>query len=185
MDDKQIVDLYWERNEKAISATAAKYGGYCYSVANNILNNRADAEECVNDTYLSAWNSMPPHRPSVLSTFLGKITRRISIDKWRKSGAEKRGGGQPTVVLDELSECIPDKNSVEHAVDAQILADVINSFVKSLSDKDRHVFLCRYFYLDSVESIAARFGYSQSKVKSMLYRTRQKLRTRLEKEGLE
>ncbi len=185
MDDKQIVDLYWERSEKAINETAVKYGGYCYSVANNILNNRADAEECVNDTYLSAWNSMPPHRPSVLSTFLGKITRRISIDKWRKSGAEKRGGGQTAVVLDELSECIPDKNSVEHTVDAQILADVINSFVKGLSDKDRHVFLCRYFYLDSVESIAARFGYSQSKVKSMLYRTRQKLRTRLEKEGLE
>lgn len=184
MDDKQIVDLYWERNEKAISATAAKYGGYCYSVANNILNNRADAEECVNDTYLSAWNSIPPHRPSVLSTFLGKITRRISIDKWRKSGAEKRGGGQTAVVLDELSECIPDKNSVEQAVEAQILADVINSFVKDLSDKERRVFLCRYFYLDSVESIAARFGYSQSKVKSVLHRTRQKLRTRLEKEGL-
>lgn len=184
MDDKQIVDLYWERNEKAINATAAKYSDYCYSVANNILNNRADAEECVNDTYLSAWNSMPPHRPSVLSTFLGKITRRISIDKWRKSSAEKRGGGQTAIVLDELSECISDKNSVEHAVDAQILADVINSFVKDLSDKDRHVFLCRYFYLDSVESIADRFGYSQSKVKSTLHRTRQKLRTRLEKEGL-
>lgn len=184
MDDKQIVDLYWERSEKAIAETAAKYGGYCYSVANNILNNRADAEECVNDTYLSAWNSMPPHRPSVLSTFLGKITRRISIDKWRKSGAEKRGGGQTAIVLDELSECIPDKSSVEHAVDTQILADVINSFVKDLSDKDRHVFLCRYFYLDSVESIADRFGYSQSKVKSTLHRTRQKLRARLEKEGL-
>lgn len=185
MDDKQIVDLYWERSEKAITETDAKYGGYCYSVANNILNNHADAEECVNDTYLSAWNSMPPHRPSVLSTFLGKITRRISIDKWRKSGAEKRGGGQTAVVLDELSECIPDKSSVEHAVDAQILSDVINSFVKDLSDKDRHVFLCRYFYLDSVESISDRFGYSHSKVKSTLHRTRQKLRARLEKEGLE
>ncbi len=184
MDDKQIVDLYWERNEKAINATAVKYGGYCYSVAVNILNNPADAEECVNDTYLSAWNSIPPHRPSVLSTFLGKITRRISIDKWRKSGAEKRGGGQTAVVLDELAECIPDKNRVEQAVEAQILADVINSFVKDLQDKDRRVFLCRYFYLDSVESIAERFGYSQSKVKSMLHRTRQKLRTRLEKEGL-
>lgn len=184
MDDKQIVDLYWERSEKAIKETAAKYGGYCYSIAINILNNSADAEECINDTYLSAWNSIPPHRPSVLSTFLGKITRHISIDKWRKSNAEKRGGGQTAIVLDELSECIPDKNSIEHTVEAQFLADIINSFVGDLQDKDRRVFLCRYFYLDSVESIADRFGYSQSKVKSMLHRTRQKLRTRLEKEGL-
>lgn len=184
MDDKQIVDLYWERSEKAIKETAAKYGGYCYSIAINILNNSADAEECINDTYLSAWNSIPPHRPSVLSTFLGKITRRISIDKWRKSNAEKRGGGQTAIVLDELSECIPDKNSIEHTVEAQFLADIINSFVEDLQDKDRRVFLCRYFYLDSVESIAERFGYSQSKVKSILHRTRQKLRTRLEKEGL-
>lgn len=184
MDDKQIVDLYWERSEKAIKETAAKYGGYCYSIAINILNNSADAEECINDTYLSAWNSIPPHRPSVLSTFLGKITRRISIDKWRKSNAEKRGGGQTAIVLDELSECIPDKNSIEYTVEAQFLADIINSFVGDLQDKDRRVFLCRYFYLDSVESIAERFGYSQSKVKSILHRTRQKLRTRLEKEGL-
>ena len=184
MDDKQIVDLYWERSEKAIKETAAKYGGYCYSIAINILNNSADAEECINDTYLSAWYSIPPHRPSVLSTFLGKITRHISIDKWRKSNAEKRGGGQTAIVLDELSECIPDKNSIEHTVEAQFLADIINSFVGDLQDKDRRVFLCRYFYLDSVESIADRFGYSQSKVKSMLHRTRQKLRTRLEKEGL-
>lgn len=184
MDDKQIVDLYWERSEKAINETAVKYGGYCYSVANNILNNRADAEECVNDTYLSAWNSMPPHRPSVLSTFLGKITRRLSIDKWRKSGAEKRGGGQTAVVLDELTECIPDKNNVEQTVETQILSEAVNSFIKELPDREQQVFLCRYWYMDSVEAIAAEFGFSESKVKSMLYRTRQKLRARLEKEGL-
>ena len=184
MNDKQIVALYFKRDEKAIEETALKYGQYCFSVAINITGNRSDAEECVNDTYLSAWNSIPPHQPSVLSTFLGKITRRISIDKWRKSGAEKRGGGQTAVVLDELSECIPDKNNVEHTVESRIVSDIINSFIKDLPDKDRRVFLCRYFYLDSVESISTRFGYSQSKVKSMLYRTRQKLRTRLEKEGL-
>lgn len=184
MDDKQIVDLYWERSEKALTETAAKYGGYCYSVANSILNNRADAEESVNDTYLDAWNSMPPHRPSVLATFLGKITRRISVDKWRKSNAEKRGSGQVAVVLNELEECIPDKSNVEQTVEMQILADVINSFVKGLPDKEQQVFLCRYWYMDSVEAIAARFGFSVSKVKSMLYRTRQKLRARLIKEGL-
>lgn len=184
MDDRQIVNLYWRRSEKAIEETALAYGSYCYSIAYNVLNNGADAEECVNDTYLDAWNSIPPHRPSVLSTFLGKITRRISIDKWRKSNAEKRGGGQAAVVLDELEECIPDKSDVEQTVETQLLADVINSFVKELPNREQRVFICRYWYMDSVEAIAARFGFSESKVKSMLYRTRQKLRERLIKEGL-
>lgn len=185
MDDKQIVDLYWQRNETAIDETAAKYGPYCHSIAYNILDNDADAEESVNDTYLDAWNSMPPHRPSILSTFLGKITRRISIDRWRRRSAEKRGGGQITVVLDELEECIADEKSVEQEVEAKLLADVINFFVKALPDTEQRVFLCRYWYMDSVESIAKEFGFSQSKVKSMLYRTREKLRARLIKEGLQ
>jgi len=185
MDDKQIVDLYWQRNETAIDETAAKYGPYCHSIAYNILDNDADAEESVNDTYLDAWNSMPPHRPSILSTFLGKITRRISIDRWRRRSAEKRGGGQITVALDELEECIADEKSVEQKVEAKLLADVINSFVKALPDTEQRVFLCRYWYMDSVESIAKEFGFSQSKVKSMLYRTREKLRAQLIKEGLQ
>lgn len=185
MDDKQIVDLYWQRNETAIDETAAKYGPYCHSIAYNILNNDADAEESVNDTYLDAWNGMPPHRPSILPTFLGKITRRISIDRWRRRSAEKRGGGQITVALDELEECIADEKSVEQKVEAKLLADVINSFVKALPDTEQRVFLCRYWYMDSVESIAKEFGFSQSKVKSMLYRTREKLRARLIKEGLQ
>lgn len=185
MDDKQIVDLYWHRNKTAIDETATKYGPYCHSIAYNILDNDADAEESVNDTYLDAWNSMPPHRPSILSTFLGKITRRISIDRWRRRSAEKRGGGQITVVLDELEECIADEKSVEQEVEAKLLADIINSFVKALPDTEQWVFLCRYWYMDSVESIAKEFGFSQSKVKSMLYRTREKLRARLIKEGLQ
>lgn len=185
MDDKQIVDLYWQRNETAIDETAAKYGPYCHSIAYNILNNDADAEESVNDTYLDAWNGMPPHRPSILSTFLGKITRRISIDRWRRRSAEKRGGGQITVVLDELEECIADEKSVEQEVEAKLLADVINFFVKALPDTEQRVFICRYWYMDSVESIAKEFGFSQSKVKSMLYRTREKLRARLIKEDLQ
>lgn len=185
MDDKQIVDLYWQRNETAIDETATKYGPYCHSIAYNILDSDADAEESVNDTYLDAWNSMPPHRPSILSTFLGKITRRISIDRWRRRSAEKRGGGQITVVLDELEECIADEKSVEQEVEAKLLADVINSFVKALPDTEQRVFICRYWYMDSVESIAKEFGFSQSKVKSMLYRTREKLRARLIKEGLQ
>ena len=141
MDDKQIVELYWQRNESAIDETASKYGPYCHSIAYNILDNDADAEESVNDTYLDAWNSMPPHRPSILATFLGKITRRISIDRWRKRSAEKRGGGQITVVLDELEECLSDGKSVEQEVEAKILSEVINAFVKSLPDTEQRVFL--------------------------------------------
>jgi len=184
MDDTQIVELYWARKESAIEETAAKYGSYCRSIAGNILQNQDDAEECVNDTWLSAWNSMPPHRPSVLSTFLGKLTRRISIDKWRRTTAKKRGDGQLPLVLAELEDCISDGNSIEEETERKLLAEVIAAFVKSLPETEQKVFLCRYWYMDSVSAIATRFRFSESKVKSMLSRTREKLRVRLEKEGL-
>ena len=184
MDDTQIVELYWERKEYAIEETATKYGSYCHSIAENILHNEDDAKECVNDTWLSAWNSMPPHRPSVLSTFLGKLTRRISIDKWRRNTAKKRGDGQLPLVLSELEDCISDGKSIEEETERKLLGEVIASFVKSLPETEQKVFLCRYWYMDSVSSIATRFRFSESKVKSMLYRTREKLRIRLEKEGL-
>ncbi len=185
MEDAQIIELYWERNEQAIGETASRYGKYCYSIAYNILADNADAEECVNDTYIDAWNSMPPHRPSVLSTFLGKITRRISIDRWRKRSAGKRGGGEIPLALEELSECVADRITVECKADSLELAYAVNSFVCSLPLKEQQVFLCRYWYMDSVESIGRQFGFSQSKVKSMLYRTRAKLRAYLIKEGLQ
>ena len=184
MDDTQIVELYWERKECAIEETATKYGSYCHSIAENILHNEDDAKECVNDTWLSAWNSMPPHRPSVLSTFLGKLTRRISIDKWRRNTAKKRGDGQLPLVLSELEDCVSDGKSIEEKAERKLLAEVIASFVKSLPETEQKVFLCRYWYMDSVSSIASRFRFSESKVKSMLFRTREKLRVRLEKEGL-
>jgi len=184
MEDERIVSLYWERSEQAIAETSSKYGKYCYTIAYNILSSPEDAEESVNDTYMDAWNSIPPHKPSVLSSFLGKITRRLSIDRWRRAHAEKRGGAM-IWVLDELEECIADEKSVEQKVEAKLLADVINSFVKALPDTEQRVFLCRYWYMDSVESIAKEFGFSQSKVKSMLYRTREKLRAQLIKEGLQ
>ena len=184
MDDTQIVELYWERKECAIEETATKYGSYCHSIAENILHNEDDAKECVNDTWLSAWNSMPPHRPSVLSTFLGKLTRRISIDKWRRNTAKKRGDGQLPLVLSELEDCVSDGKSIEEEAERKLLAEVIASFVKSLPETEQKVFLCRYWYMDSVSSIATRFRFSESKVKSMLYRSREKLRSRLEKEGL-
>ena len=185
MDDQRIVELYWERSEKAVSETASKYGNYCYSIAYNVLANNEDAEESVNDTYMDAWNSIPPHRPSILSTFLGKITRRISIDRWRKRSAKKRGSGVLPLVLDELHECVADDKSLEQEFERHRLSNVVNSFVKSLPETEQKVFLCRYWYMDSIDSICRQFGFSESKVKSMLYRTRGKLRVILSKEGFQ
>ena len=183
MEDDRIVDLYWQRNERAIAETAAKYGPYLRSISRQILSNAEDAEECVNDTYNDAWQSMPPHRPSILSTFLGKITRRISIDLWRKYSAEKRGGGETALALDELEECVSGTGDVEAEVERLELQKKLNAFLLALPRTDRQVFMCRYWYLDSVSDIAKRFACSESKIKSMLYRTRNRLRAMLEKEG--
>lgn len=182
MNDDKIVDLYWARSEQAIAETSEKYGKYCYGIAYNILTDAEDAEESVNDTYLGAWNSIPPHRPSILATFLGKLTRRISIDRWRKRSAAKRGG-ELALALEELNECISSHQNVEDSVTAAELEKRINAFVNALPDAERRVFLCRYWYLDSVSAICRQFGYSPSKVKVMLHRTRKALRTCLEKEG--
>lgn len=184
MEDSQIVDLYWERNEQAIRAAASKYGDYCYSIAYNILRSREDADESVNDTYLGAWNAMPPHRPNCLRTFLGKITRRVSLKKWRDEHRDKRGGDEVSLALEELSECIPSNASVEENVIAGELSARINRFVGTLAPTERQVFLCRYWYLDSIDKISADFRFSSSKVRSMLHRTRAKLRVYLEKEGV-
>lgn len=183
MDDSAIVSLYWQRDESAITETAVKYGKYCFSIAYGVLGNVSDAEESVNDTYLDAWNAMPPSRPAVLSTFLGKITRRIAIDRWRKHNAEKRGGGQMDAILDELAECVSSGENVEQTVEQQMITDHINAFVRTLPDAEQRIFLCRYFYMDSIKDIAKRFGFSKSKVKSMTLRIRRKLRAFLEKEG--
>lgn len=183
MEDDSIVNLYWARSENAISETSKKYGNYCYSIAYNILGNAEDADESVNDTYLDAWNNIPPHRPSILSTFLGKITRRISIDKWRGRTAEKRGGGEIVLILDELADCIPSNQSVEHEVETAELSHLIENFVMSLSPMERRVFVCRYWYLDTISDIAQRFGFTQSKVKMMLHRQRKKLLNCLEREA--
>ena len=183
MEDARIVELYWARSEKAIAETSEKYGKYCYAIAYNVLANHEDADESVNDTYLDAWNNMPPHRPSILSTFLGKITRRISIDKWRGRTAEKRGGGEIVLALDELSDCVPSSHNVEQEIEAAELAKVIDNFVMSLPLMDRRVFICRYWYLDPISAISQQFGFSECKVKTMLYRQRQRLLSRLEREA--
>ena len=183
MDDELIVKLYWDRSEHAISETSRKYGAYCHSIAYSILQSREDAEESVNDTYMDAWNAMPPHRPSILATFLGKITRRISIDRWRSLNRIKRGGGEVTLALEELEQCIAGSQSPEREIEKKELAQAINRFLDKLPILERRVFLSRYWYMESIQQIAARFRFSQSKVTSMLFRTRNKLRRLLEKEG--
>ena len=181
--DAQIVEMYWNRNEQAITVTAEKYGTYCYSVAYGVLHNEEDSKESVNDTYMSAWNSMPPHKPAILKTFLGKITRRLSIDRWRRRNAEKRGG-EIAEVLDELSECISPIGDPIAEIEKEMLDKTINTFVRELKDTEQRVFLCRYWYAKPVKEIAKLFGFSESKVKVMLMRTRNKLKARLETEGL-
>ena len=184
MEDREIVDLYWARNEKAIGATASKYGSYCYSIAYNILGSQEDAEESVNDTYLGAWNAMPPHRPTVLRTFLGRLARCVSLKRWRDARRDKRGGGEVSLALDELSECVPSRASVEESVIADELSERIDRFIGTLDKTERQVFLCRYWYLDPIDRIGADFGFSSGKVKAMLHRTRAKLLAYLEKEGV-
>jgi len=183
MEDSRIVELYWSRSEEAIPATAARYGRYLYGISFNILCRHEDAEECVNDTYHRAWGAMPPHRPSVLGAFLGKITRRLSIDRWRRERADMRGGGQLPLALEELGECVSGSGGIEDELQRRQLNELLDGFLTALPEAERRVFLCRYWYLDSIGEICSRFGFTESKVKSMLFRTRQRLRERLAQEG--
>ena len=189
MEDNQIVDLYWERDERAISESDAKYGAFCARIAINILDNAQDAEECVNDTYLRAWNAIPPNRPTKLGAFLGKITRNLSLDRYKAKKTVKRGNSLFLVSLDELSECVPDGSTgfgsgFDDETEARLIGECINRFLHKLSGEARDVFICRYFYSDSIGEIARRFGLSESKVKSMLHRARGKLKKSLESEGI-
>ena len=183
MQDDKIVELYWRKDEAAIKETQEKYDRYLYKIAYNILADREDSKESVNDTYLSAWNSIPPHKPVTLSTYLGKLTRRISIDVFRRKNREKRRGTQYSVSLSELEECVSAGDVTAEAVDAKVLGEALNRFLQGMSEEARHTFIGRYYFLDSVKEVAAYCGMSESKVKSILYRTRQELKTYLEKEG--
>lgn len=184
MEDSTIIDLYWARQEQALSETERKYGGYCRSIAHNILQNREDSEECVSDTWLHAWNAIPPQRPSVLSAFLGRITRNLSFDRCRRQSAEKRGGGVLPLALDELSECVPAPGRVEQTLEAQELSTAIDRFLRTLPERDCSIFLRRYWYVDTVQTIAERYEINVSTVKSILFRTREKLRRYLSGEGI-
>ncbi|NCE65313.1 sigma-70 family RNA polymerase sigma factor [Pseudoflavonifractor sp. 524-17] len=185
MNDNGIIQLYWDRNDQAIKATSDKYGHYCKTIARNILNSEEDAEECVNDTYLNAWNSMPAHWPEQLATFLGKITRNLSFNKYKHDHAEKRGGGEIALVLEELADCVSDTDNVEQTLDRQELVKAINSFVRSLSPEKRGVFVCRYWYADSVSEIANNYGMLQGTVSKTLERTRKQLKVYLTERGFE
>lgn len=185
MEDHVIVRLYWERDEQAILATAEKYGGYCMAIARNIVGSREDAEECVNDTWWKAWCSMPPHKPDVLATFLGKITRNLSFNRYKHNMAEKRGGGELSAVLDELSEVVSGRNTLEQEVDFRQLLCAIDSFLDSLSPEKRSIFLCRYWYTYSVSEIAARHGMREGAVSMKLNRLRRNLRVYLLERGFE
>ena len=185
MDDTQIVQLYWDRDERAISATSDKYGNYCTSIAKNILGNPEDAEECVNDTYLNAWNTMPPHRPSILSIFLGKITRNISFNRYKHNSADKRGGGEMPAVLEEISDLVSGMDDVEQAFDQKELTKAIDTFLDSLSPKKRSIFISRYWYTDRISEIAVRHNMNDGAVSMTLHRLRLKLHNYLLERGFE
>ena len=185
MQDEIIVALYWKRNESAISETERKYGRYLSKIAHNILSDWEDSKETVNDTYLKAWNSMPPHKPNVLSTYLGKITRQLSIDAFRTRNREKRKPSEYAVSLSELEDCVSGEETTEQSVDLKLLAEAINTYLYTLPTETRNVFVGRYYFADSIKEVADYYGISEPKVKSMLYRTRQGLKDYLEKEGFE
>ena len=184
MEDSAIVDLYWQRSEQALAETEQKYGAYCHSIAYRICGNKRDAEECVNDTWLGAWNSMPDQRPTHLNTFLGCLTRHLSINRLRAMSTLKRGGRETELALEELSECIADSSDPASEAEARELHRAIRCFVDALSEIDRNIFLGRYVLLLPVADIARRCGCSESRIKSRLFRLRGKLRAALEREGL-
>ncbi|MFS0838783.1 RNA polymerase sigma factor [Paenibacillus sp. 1P03SA] len=182
MEDREIIQLYFARNEKAIEETSKKYRNYCTRIARNILFSAEDAEECVNDTFLGAWKAIPPKSPVNLSSFLGRIARNIALDKFDYYTAKKRSKEFETI-LDELNDCLPSSDNVESRFEEQQMAGAISHFLKSIHEDHRNIFLRRYWYSDSMAEIASRFSISESKAKSVLFRTRKKLQTYLMKEG--
>lgn len=183
MTDDKIIQLFFQRKETAIEETSKKYGSYCFKIANKILNNREDSEECLSDTWLKSWDSIPPARPVHFNLFLAKIVRNLAISKYRSNHTHKRGKGEMALVLDELEECITGQSDVETLYMAEELQNTINRFVRGLSERDGNVFIRRYFYADSIRDISNRYHISENNVRVMLSRTRSKLRIVLEKEG--
>lgn len=183
MKDEEILDLYFARDELAITQTQLKYGSYCYSVANRILDSHEDSEEVVSDTCLQAWNTIPPQCPAFLKLFLARIARNLAFTRWRKRNAAKRGGGETELALEELAECIPGTEGIDDRLNARELAKAIRRFLNTLPERDQDIFLQRYFFVEDTETIAARYGIRRTHVNLILSRARAKLKTYLTQEG--
>ena len=183
MEDGQIIELYWQRDQRAIQETGVKYGGFLTSIARNILRSRADAEECVNDTYLHTWNAIPPARPSAFRAWLGRIARNLSLDRWKRDRAVRRGGGAE-MLLGELADCVPATHGAEQTLEDREIAALISAFLREQTAENRIIFLRRYWYGEDIGEIAGALGCGQGKVKSSLFRTRKALRAYLEREGV-
>ena len=185
MEDAEIVELYWARDEDAVGQTKTKYGAYLNRVAYNILSDLEDSQECVSDTLLAAWRSMPDNRPKNLRTYLGKITRQVSIDLYRRRNRMKRYASEYAISLEELGDSFTDGRTPEDELNARLLTETVNRFLRTLPDEARNTFIGRYYFFDSVKNVARYCGMSESKCKSMLYRTRQRLKVYLQKEGFD
>lgn len=183
MEDSEIVALFWARDQQALTETVKKYDGYLDAIARRILGDPLDAAECVNDTLLAAWDSIPPHRPGVLSAYLAKLTRRIAMKVWRSRDTLKRGSGEVALSLEELEECVPDPKSLEDTLNGKELAEGIDAFLRRLPEQERRIFLRRYFHGESIREIGQAYGFTNSKTETMLFRTRKKLKKYLAKEG--
>ena len=184
MTDADIVTLYWARDEQAIAQTAQKFGAYCRKIAMNLLGSQEDAEECENDTWMAAWNSMPQNRPDKLAPYLGRITRNLALDLRERQNAKKRGGGQTETVLEELEFCLPAGDHTAQEVESAETARSISAFLRSQPEQARNIFIRRYWYCDATADIAKRYGIGESKVRVTLHRMRTKLKAYLEKEGV-
>lgn len=183
MEDQKIIDLYFARNEIAIKESNNKYGSYCYTIANNILRNHENSEECVSDTWLKTWNAIPPSRPGILSAYLAKITRNLAINKFKYDMARKRGGSVTVITIDELEECISGTSDTTAYYDTKELENTLNTFLASLPVRDSNIFMNRYFFVMTVSEIADKYGLKENTVSAVLSRTRKKLKEHLEKEG--
>ena len=184
MNDQDIIRLYWERDERAIRETASVYGAYCSRIAWNIVKNPEDTEECVNDTYLHVWNSIPTDRPAIFKAYIGRITRNLALSVYRKLHAQKRGGGELQAVFEELEAGLPAVRGTEEELEDREIAKTLSDFLRTQDEPARLIFVRRYWYTESIRELAEAFALSESNVKQILFRTRNKLRAYLEKEGI-
>lgn len=188
MEDGTIIDLYWQRSDRAIDETGKKYGKYCYKISYNILANREDCEECINDTYVKLWNILPPQTPNSFSAFIAKIVRNISLNLYRFYRADKRGSGEVALLLDELAECVTDGSTLEGEIEKkheqESISKALNEFLRTLDMEVRNIFIRRYFHAESIKELSTNYSMTESRIKSLLFRNRKKLKVFLEKEGI-